>query len=388
VHLQQGHLAAHFDQDILYIDTLNFTSPHEQPPRDHLLAGLNLAPEAGSISATGAVDLAGKNGDLQITASHLPLTQRKDRWIIASGSGRANLDKNKIILNGSITADAGLISQPVAGRPQLSDDVLFTGQQSLVRNEQFIVVDAVLDLGKQFYLRASGLEARLAGQLHLRGEPGHSQRVTGTIEANEASYEAYGQHLIVERGIVNFQGPLEDPGVNILALRKNLPVEAGVEVIGTVRRPVVKLVSTPNVPDSEKLSWIVLGHAPDDGGSDAPTLIAAAESIFGGQSGGITSQLTHALGVDEFSIRQAGNSSRNVYGTPLTPQNVNGAPLSNQIVTIGKRLSARASISYEQGVSAAAGVTKLTYTLTPRISIVTQAGADNAIDVFYTFSFK
>jgi translocation and assembly module TamB len=167
-----------------------------------------------------------------------------------------------------------------------------------------------------------------------------------------------------------------------------LPVEAGVEVTGTVRRPVVKLVSTPNVPDSEKLSWVVLGHAPDAGGSDAPTLIAAAGSIFGGQSGGITNQLTQALGVDEFSIRQAGNSSQNVYGTPLTPQNVNDTPLSNQIVTIGKRLSARASISYQQGVSAAGGVTKLTYTLTPRINIVTQAGADNAIDVFYTFSFK
>ena len=388
VRLQQGHLAARFDQDVLHIDTLSFTSPHEQPPRDRLLAGLNLAPEVGSITAFGAIDLTGKNGDLPITASHLPLTQRKDRWIIASGNGRANLDKNKLILNGNITADAGLISQPVAGRPQLSDDVLFTGQQSLVRNGQYIAVDAVLDLGKHFYLRASGLEARLAGQLHLRGEPGQSLRVTGTIEANEASFEAYGQHLTVERGIVNFQGPLEDPGLNILALRKDLPVEAGVEVTGTVRRPVVKLVSTPTVPDSEKLSWIVLGHAPDAGGSDAPMLIAAAGSILGGQSGGITSQLTQALGVDEFSIRQAGNSSQNVYGTPLTPQNVNGTPLTNQIATIGKRLSARASISYEQGVSAAAGVTKLTYTLTPRINIVTQAGADNAIDVFYTFSFK
>ena len=61
--------------------------------------------------------------------------------------------------------------------------------------------------------------------------------------------------------------------------------------------------------------------------------------------------------------------------------------MSSQIVTVGKRLSQRAFISYSQGVTAAAGVTKLTYALTRRVNIVTQAGVDSAIDIFYTFSF-
>ena len=37
--------------------------------------------------------------------------------------------------------------------------------------------------------------------------------------------------------MVNFQGPIDDPALNILALRKGLAVEAGVEVTGTVRQP-------------------------------------------------------------------------------------------------------------------------------------------------------
>jgi translocation and assembly module TamB len=115
----------------------------------------------------------------------------------------------------------------------------------------------------------------------------------------------------------------------------------------------------------------VLGRAPDAGGTDTSLLLTAAGSILGGQSGGITSQLAQALGVDELSLNQAQN----------------GDPLAGQIVTIGKRLSARAFLSYEQGLSAVAGTTKLTYTLTPSISVVTRAGFDNAIDVFYTFHF-
>ena len=77
---------------------------------------------------------------------------------------------------------------------------------------------------------------------------------------------------MVERGIVNFQGPLDDPGLNVLALRKGTLVEAGVTVTGTAQRPVVRLVSTPPVPDSEKLSWIVLGRVPDASGTDTSLL--------------------------------------------------------------------------------------------------------------------
>jgi translocation and assembly module TamB len=168
---------------------------------------------------------------------------------------------------------------------------------------------------------------------------------------------------------VSFQGPIDDPSLNVLAIRKGLAVQAGVEVTGSVRHPVVRLVSTPVVSDLEKLSWITLGRAPG-GRTDATLLLAAAGSILGGQSGGVTEKISQALGVDELSIRQAGTD-----------------PLTGQIGTIGKRLSKEVYISYEQGLAAVAGVTKLTYTLTPKITLVARAGMDNAIDVLYTLSF-
>ncbi|MDQ3186302.1 MAG: translocation/assembly module TamB domain-containing protein [Pseudomonadota bacterium] len=410
VQLEQGTLAARFDQESLHMDILDFTAPHQPPPSDRLLKKAGLATDAGSsrpsglmgfigefgnlgftnqpqpsdysletlklpegpgsLRASGTMNLMGKHGNLEITASRLPLAQRPDRWIIASGSGRASLEKNVLTLEGNLVADAGLIAQPTAGRPHLPDDVIVMGQKLPDRKGPRIGVEATLDLGQQFFIRASGLEGRLAGQLRLRGEPGQPLRAIGTIMARNANFDAYGQRLAVERGIVNFQGPIDDPGLNVLALRKGLQVEAGVEVTGSVRQPRIRLVSTPVVPDVEKLSWIALGR-PSDAKADASLLFAAAGAILGGQSGGITNKISQALGVDELTIRQAG--TRDI--------------LAGQIGVVGKRLSSRAYISYEQGLTAAAGLTKLTYSLTPKFTVVTRAGIDNAIDVLYTLRF-
>lgn len=368
IRLEQGELTARFESDVVYIDRFDFSAPYQHSPRDSLFANYAFPSGAGKLSAIGHVDLEGDSSDLRITAERLPLAQRADRWIIASGTGHARYASKTLILDGNIRADAGLINQPVSDRPRWSEDVQIIGQAPVSRAGPPSAVDATLDMGDHFYIRASGLEGRLAGQLKVRGEPGVPLRVTGTIAAQDAVFNAYGQRLQVERGIVNFQGPLDDPGLNILALRTGLDVEAGVEVTGTVRRPTVRLVSTPNVPDGEKLSWIVLGRVPESSGIDSALLLAAAGSILGGQSGG---QLGKALGVDEISLSQQNGE--------------NAQPI--QKVTVGKQLSARARISYEQGLTEVGGVTKFTYTLTPRITVVTRAGIEDAVDLFYTFRF-
>lgn len=414
VRLEQGKLAAHFDEESLHMDFLSFTAPHAPPPGDRLLknqkapvdpgglrasgimnllgeyAGLDeiarhkspagghmpenpeLPTGLGSLRASGTLNFRGEQGDLEFTASRLPLAQRPDRWIIVSGSGRARLEKNVLALDGNLVADAGLIAQPEASRPQLPDDVIVMGRKSPGRQAPRIKLETTLDLGEQFFIRASGLEGRLAGQLRLYGEPWQQLRATGTITARNANFEAYGQRLVVERGIVSFQGAIDDPGLNVLAMRTGLPVEAGVEVTGSVRRPRVRLVSIPAVSDLEKLSWITLGRAPE-GKADASLLLTAANAILGGQSGGVTDKVAQALGVDDLSIRQT--------------RPMGGDVLAGQIGTVGKRLSNRAYISYEQALTAVAGVTKLTYSLTPKFTVVTRAGIDNAIDVLYTMRF-
>jgi len=368
IRLEQGELRTRFDSDAVHVDRLAFSAPYLSSPKDKLFADYTLPADTGLLSATGLIDLQGGSGDLQITAKRLPVAQRDDRWIIASGSGHARYASNTLKLEGNIIADAGFINRPVSDRPRWSDDVHFIGQESAGQPGLRSAVDATVDLGDHFYIRASGLEGRLAGQLKVRRDPGAPLYVTGYIAARDALFDAFGQRLEVSHGLMNFQGPADDPGLNILALRKGLDVEAGVEVTGTLRHPVVRLVSTPNVPDGEKLSWIVLGRVPESGSVDTSLLLAAAGNILGGQTVG---QFGQTFGVDEFSVSQQTGADAQ----------------QDQKVTVGKRLSARARISYEQGLSEVGGITKFTYILTPRITIVTRTGNEDALDLFYSFRF-
>jgi translocation and assembly module TamB len=404
LNLGQGQLAARFDQSALHIEQLRFVSPYEAPPKDRLLRKLKLEEKPGSIEITGALGFTDNAHQLTVALDQVYLAHPPHYWIVASGNSTATMFGNVLDLKGEITADAGLITQPPATRPQLADDIVVTddkaassGDQGADTQSPIVNLSATLNLGKQFFLRVAGLDGQLDGSLRLQNDEKGLVAI-GSITTKNTSYKAYGQNLTVERGIVNFYGPLDDPGLNVRAVRKGLEVEAGVEVAGTVRHPQIKLVSSPNVPDSEKLSWIALGRAPDVSGLDTSLLMTAANSILGGQSGfGVTDQIRDLFGFDEFSFRQGSTpgSTQTTTGqaatqiSPFTnPYAFAGSTLGGQIGTIGKRISSRAYLSYERGITAAtAGITKLTYTLTPSITVVTQAGEDSAVDLFYTFRF-
>ena len=57
------------------------------------------------------------------------------------------------------------------------------------------------------------------------------------------------------------------------------------------------------------------------------------------------------------------------------------------VVTVGKRLSSRAYLTFEQGTSTATSLVKLRYKLNRRITLQFQTGTNNALDVLYTWAF-
>ncbi|MDQ2988076.1 MAG: translocation/assembly module TamB domain-containing protein, partial [Pseudomonadota bacterium] len=201
----------------------------------------------------------------------------------------------------------------------------------------------------------------------------------GTIRVVNGTYAAYGQKLAIERGVLSFSGPYDNPALNILAVRKRpegeqlteTNVEAGVQIRGTALAPDAKLVSTPTVPDSEKLSWLVLGHGMEGtSGNETGVLSAAAAALLGGKggSGGFQSRLANSLGVDELGLSQAKG-------------------LETTVVTVGKRISAKAYLSFEQGATTASSLVKLRYKLNPRITLQFQTGTNTALDVLYSWAF-
>lgn len=393
--LTGGTLAAAFDQDELRLTNLEFLTPNGVRPKDARVAGVaTLGGEPGRLAVQGSVALATGEGRFTFTAARLPILQNPDRWLMVSGEGTARTGWDQLDLNARLQADAGFIGLADSPAPSLSDDVVILGRGEGARLTPFrFSLDATVDLGPRLYLSALGVDARLEGSLRLRSQDGRAVAASGTVSTAGGVYAGYGQKLAIERGRVSFSGPLDNPGLNVVALRKGLAVEAGVSITGTARRPRVQLVSEPTVPDAEKLSWIVLGRAPDSaGGGDMGLLIPAAQALLGGPGGGMTAQLAGSLGLDQLSVGQGdlnsvsrGATSRVVgTGSAITA----GSTVSGQVLSLGKRLSDEAFVTFEQSLGGAESIVKLTYQLSRRLSLIARGGTDNAVDLSYSFSFR
>ncbi|HUW29621.1 MAG TPA: translocation/assembly module TamB domain-containing protein [Sulfuriferula sp.] len=358
------------------------------------LDSLRLAAGSGSLTGTGTALLRDGKPTMQIAlaADKLALLQRPDRQLTVSGHADVSLAPRLVRVTGKISADHALITLPRDDAPTLSSDVIVLGRQKPVSNQRLSTAldfDLDFDLGDQFYLKGRGVDARLTGLVKLHARDGSLPTAIGSVQVAEGTYSAYGQRLSIERGVVNFSGPVDNPGLNILAVRKNQTVdaggaitgsaltstvqsvEAGVAITGSAQAPVVKLVSTPDVPDTEKLSWLVLGHGTENSSAaDFSALQTAAGVLLGmGDSVSLQARLAEATGLSEVNL-------------------TGGGSLENSILVLGKRLSKKVYLSYEQGLAGTTSLVKINYTLSRRVSVRAQTGSQSAVDVFYTFSFR
>jgi translocation and assembly module TamB len=370
IKLRNGVLQAHLAGDQLQLQKLSFDG------------------QEGKAQADGWIRFANAEATMQLklSADKLEVLARPDRTLVISGTTSLVRDAKHFQLDGKLRADRALIELAGQNTPTMSDDVVIVGRGAApLKTEKSMPlnVDVEADLGDNFTLRGKGLDAQLAGAVRVRIVDRRPPRVNGSIRVTSGTYAAYGQKLEIERGVINFTGAYDNPGLNILAVRKRpegeqlseTNVEAGVEVRGTALAPVAKLVSTPAVTDSDKLAWLVLGHGIDStAGNEMALLGTAAGALFGG--GGGPGKLASTLGVDELGVGQAAGT---------TPGTANG--LQSTVVTVGKRLSSRAYLSFEQGASTATSLVKLRYKLNPRITLQFQTGTNNALDVLYTWAF-
>ena len=325
----------------------------------------------GRIVVSGDAELRNPKAGIDLVFEQFVASNRSDRRLTVSGATRLMLDPQRMRLAGTLTADRARLEVPEAMRPALSDDVVVAGHlpPGRVKARQWpLALDLDLGLGRDFLFKGAGLDVRLGGRLRvftreqlLRGE--------GAIQVEEGRYAAYGQTLTIERGVLRFIGPLDDPGLDVLAVRKTPAVKAGVQVRGTVQRPQVTLYSDPPLPDTEKLAWLVLGHGLDKGGQQEFALLqlAAGALLSQAESVSFQAQLAEALRIDAFGVR-AGE----------------GDDLGSTVVSVGKRLSSRATLSYEQSVDGLNQVVKVLYQLSPRVRLEAQAGEQSSFDAFYT----
>lgn len=341
----------------------------------------------GVLRATGRIRLDGDDQDLsaKIVADKLELFGAPDRQLSLSGQATvANAGAiGGIDIQGKFTVDRALFDLPSSSAPKLGDDVVVirSDQQRVVplRTRESTLADkpvgrfaprsnVVIDLGQHFRFRGVGADLGLVGALTVKSAPNLPLVANGEVRVTEGStYEAFGRKLAIENGYVLFNGPIGNPALNILAMRRNQEVEAGVRVRGTVRNPEAVLVSEPNVPDNEKLSWLLFGHGTESTTLGQDNTASAALALLGSVGG---KRIARSVGLDEFSLGPSTSG--------LTDP---------QVVSIAKALNEHFVLGYEQGLTTAATLFKLTWLMSRHWSLAAQTGAINGLALYYTKRF-
>lgn len=334
----------------------------------------------GTLVASGEAAWVDGGPRVQAAAqlTRLRASIRSDRQLTVSGHLAALLDASGAAIDGRLKVDQARLVLPEENEPKLGGDVVVRNapagampgerqpapEPATTARPLLAAVD--LDLGDDFEVRGRGLRTRLRGTLALSGRSIAAPQLVGTITTAGGEYRAYDQRLDIERGVLRFTGRIDNPAVDILAIRPNLAQRVGVLVTGTVQAPLVRLYAEPDMPDAEKLAWLVTGRAAPSGGAEAALVQQAALAFLSHRRPGARG-LAGSVGLDELSVRRDGSE---------------GA-----VVTLGKRFARDFYASYERSLSGALGTLYIFYDVSRRLTVRAQAGERAGVDLIYTFLF-
>jgi translocation and assembly module TamB len=346
-----------------------------------------LSAGAGTLQVEGTASLGeAPKAQLKLVADRFQLLGRVDRRVVTSGQAQLRLDRENLALEGQFGIDEALIDFSRSDAPSLGDDVQVQREKTAddpkvtdaaiakgpatAAPTRKVALDLRVALGDKLRLRGRGLDTLLKGDLHITS-PGGRLAVNGTVNAADGTYAAYGQKLGIDRGGITFNGPVDNPRLDIEAVRPDSDVRVGVAVTGTAVNPRIRLFSVPELSEIDKLSWLVMGRGSDGlGSADTALLQRAAVALLSGEGPGVTDQVINAIGLDQVSLKQSDGEVRET------------------VVSLGKNLSRRWYVGYERGLNATAGTWQLIYRIAQRFTLRAQSGLDNSLDVIWTWRWQ
>lgn len=381
VDLQDGVLRAALEGSRLQITELTMQGGTGSRANVRGMGGNRSSPprEPGRMTASGTIDWSGVGApgttgsgilmDVQANLDRMQVLVRNDRQLSLGGELSASLDGGRLRVRGDLTVIRAAIMLPDARAPTLGDDVVVVRSSSpedalargRLQTANPMDLQIRLDLGRDLALQGHGITTRLEGELTVSTATGGSDpfRIVGEVRTVEGRFRAWNQALNVETGVILFNGPYSNPSLNLLAIRPEIEVRAGVRVTGTLEAPRLTLFSEPEMSEAEKLSWVVLGRAAPTSGTEGASMQQAALTLLAGGLGG---SLAGDLGLDQLAV-------------------------SDSSVSIGKRLSNELYVTYEAGLAGAASTLFVFYDITRRLTLRGQTSEASALDLIFTITY-
>lgn len=388
VRLLDGTLAARLEGERVILEKLEFPAQLRVEPQEWRTAEwVSTNPDArdGYLRLTGEWHLSDMAGNVDVNLHRYPVLQRSDRYAMVTGVLHIDAALPALSITGRIEADAGWINlDMLGGIPTVDSDVVVirAGDDPMadVQVPMDLSMDIEVDLGPRVYLTGYGVNSGLVGTMRIMMIDNKLTAV-GALRTRGGAIEAYGQRLQLRRGTITFQGDIASPILSIEALRTGQPVEAGVRVSGTARRPAIELVSYPDVSDIEKLSWLLFGHGPDESGGDMALLLSVGTSFLGDGE-----PFYRKFGIDELSLQSGDIGSA---GSILPAESVvsglnsGASDLERQFISASKGVARGFTLSVRQALSDAGTVGRVSYRLARGLTAELSVGSVNGLALVY-----
>ncbi len=337
----------------------------------------------GTVSAQGFVSLASDRGypmDLEVTLDDARLA-RSDA-LSATASGTLQLTKaagQSALLSGQLRLPETryeIITQGAAEVPELTG-VRFKppkGPQRITGSEpaepspgifDLLRLDVSIDASEELYVSGMGLESEWSADLNLAGTS-TAPRLSGSVELIRGTLGFAGRSFELTEGRVRFTGGAQiDPVITLVATEDIEDVTVSVNVSGRAMDPQIAFSSVPGLPQDEILSRILFGSSIGNLSTLQAVQLAASLNSLRGSGGGLNplGKLRSAAGVDR--LRILGGDETEGRGTALAV----GQYITDDI--------------YVEFITDARGftATQLEISLTPALSILSQAGGSGSTNV-------
>lgn len=248
---------------------------------------------------------------------------------------------------------------------KVSPDEIILGQEKGEENAHAAPgIDANIDveLGKQVSFSGQGLATNLTGKLKII-KAGQKMAMHGNVDMIKARYKSYGQDLVVRKGRFLFNGPVDNPWLDVEAIRvsKSKKVTAILGLTGSLQKPQTRISSEPALPEAEALAYLITGRPLNQVSKSEGNMLAGAALSYGG---GQAAWITDKLGIDEFEVQE-------------------GETLQDTLVAVGQYLTPDFYVGAKVGLFNKQAAMVLKHKITDAINVETQAGTSQRVKLNY-----
>ncbi|WP_213881639.1 translocation/assembly module TamB domain-containing protein [Pseudomonas sp. dw_358] len=324
--------------------------------------------DAGQGTLAGHLDWArGLAAQLWIKGAQLPVTVEPYASLEAAPDLKIELANDHLAVSGKVAVPKGSITirQLPPSTVKVSDDTVIIGQQAPSAPPLAVAMDIDVIVGTdKLTFSGFGLTANLAGHVHI----GDNLDTRGELTLNDGRYRAYGQRLTIRRARLLFSGPVDQPYLDIEAIRQTDDIIAGIRLSGSAEQPTSTVFSEPAMGQEEALSYLVLGRPLSTTGEDNNMLAQAALALGLAGSSSTAGKLASDLGIKDFQL--------DTQGSGTTTSVVASGNLTDKLI-----------LRYGVGVFEPANTVALRYLLSKKLYVEAASGVASSLDIFYKRDF-